>query len=102
MCDRVPGLNELGKTVNVDKSLCFDWNEDLAPLTEITLNFRIDLREWDAYVESDDRTKGTPFERTLGDLELIAATINGLKENELEDPDTVELSLEVPTTEEGD
>lgn len=98
LCDKVPGLNELGKTVNVDKALAFDWNDDLAPLTEITLNFRIDLREWDNYLETDNRTKTSPFERTLEDLELIAATIKALRDTDLEDPEAPSVQLEVNTT----
>lgn len=97
LCDKVPGLNELGKTVSVDKALAFDWNDDLAPLTEITLNFRIDLRQWDDYLESDNRTKTSPFERTLEDLELIAVTIKALRDEDIQDPESVTSTLEVIT-----
>lgn len=82
MCKLVPGLNELGKRFDVDKSLAFEWGENLVPLTQVTLNFRIDLRKWDDYLESDNRTKDQPFERTLGDLEQIFSTIQGLRDDE--------------------
>jgi hypothetical protein len=98
ICDKVPGLNELGKTVSVDKGLAFDWNDDLAPLTEITLNFRIDLRQWDEYLESDNRTKSSPFERTLEDLQQIAVTIKALREQDLYDSEAVTVQLDVNTT----
>lgn len=79
--DKVPGLNELGKIVNVDKSLAFEWGDSLVPLTQIELNFRIDLKVWDLYLESDNRTKDLPFERTLGDLEKIVSKIEALRDD---------------------
>lgn len=80
-CATVPGLNELGKVFSVDKSRGFSWNDDLVPLTQITVNFRLDLREWDLYLEAQDRTKDDPFERTLGDLGEIITTIQALRED---------------------
>jgi hypothetical protein len=77
----VPGLNELGKIFSVDKSLGFEWGEDIVPLTQITLNFRLDLRQWDDYLESTNRTKDEPFEATLKNLELIANRIQGLNDD---------------------
>lgn len=82
LCDKVPGLNELGKRFSVDKSLAFEFGEELVPLTQMTVNFRIDLRKWDEYLESDNRTKDEPFSRPLGDLEQIVATIQGLRDDE--------------------
>jgi hypothetical protein len=75
MCDAVPGLNELGKRFTVDKTLGFEWQDaetPVLPLTQITVNFRIDLREWDRYLEETNRTKDSPFEAVLGDLRRIA------------------------------
>lgn len=95
MFNVVPGLNELGKRFSADKSLAFEWGEDLVPLTQVTLNFRMDLRQWDLYLESDNRTKDLPFERTLGDLERIVATIQGLRD---EDPANIEVSLQTDQT----
>ncbi len=78
----VPGLNELGKTMDVDNSLAFDFGgEDLAPLTQVLVNFKLDLRDWDSYLESDDRTKDEPFTRPLGDLEQIVTTIQALRDD---------------------
>jgi hypothetical protein len=90
LCEVTPGLNELGKRFDVDKSLAFEWGEDLVPLTQVTLNFRIDLRAWDNYLESDNRTKDQPFERPLGDLEQIVSLIQGLRD----DNETVDVALE--------
>lgn len=83
--DRVPGLNELGKTVSVDKGLGFNFGKEdgeIVPLTQINVNFRIDLREWDAYLESEGRTKEDPFEETLENLEQIASTIRALDDDD--------------------
>lgn len=98
MCERVPGLNELGKNVNVDFDLGFKWQDDIIPLTRITANFRILLNEWDEYLTSDYRTIDAPFTRTLGDLRTLAVTIDALRSD---DPEDVALSigLNVPTTE---
>lgn len=77
----VPGLNELGKKFDVDKSLGFDWEKEIVPLTQITLNFRLDLRIWDDYLENSLRTKDDPFNKTLGALKRIVTTIQGMRDN---------------------
>ncbi len=85
----VPGLNELGRTVDCDKSLAFEWGDDqLVPLIQTLINFKIDLRQWDDYMESDYRTKDDPFNRPLEDLASIATIIQALR-----DDDTVELEI---------
>lgn len=77
----VPGLNELGKVFSVDKSLGYQNTNDDAecPLTHMTLNFRLDLKEWDAYLESQGRTKDEPFQKTLENLRTIASKIQGIR-----------------------
>lgn len=92
ICPVVPGLNQLGKTVEIRKDLQFMWNEELVPLTQITVNFRIDLRQWDDFLESDCRTPDEPFERTLSELRRITGTIQGLR-----DDGTVGVALEYDT-----
>lgn len=81
----LPGLNELGKRFSVDKSLGYAWNkaksEAIVPLTQIRLNFRTDLRQWDAYLERSDRTVDDPFHVTLGQLRRIATTIKALNDD---------------------
>lgn len=77
----VPGLNELGKVVSTDMTMGFHWQDEIVPLTQITANFRINLQEWDEYMESDYRTTDDPFERTLADLKLVATTIEGLRDD---------------------
>lgn len=69
----VPGLNELGRSYSFDKALGFVPKdaEELCPLTQITVGWRILLADWDLYLESDDRTPNDPFEKTLGDLETL-------------------------------
>lgn len=79
---KVPGLNELGKRFHVDKNLmyAFDDSEEQAPLTQVSVNFRIDLRQWDDYLEKTYRTIDDPYEKTLKNLERIAYTIEGLRD----------------------
>ena len=75
----VPGLNELGKVFTVDKSLVFQntKQDDECPVVHITINFRLDQKQWDEYLEMQGRTKNDPFDVTLENLELIATTIQG-------------------------
>lgn len=71
----VPGLNELGKVFEVDKTLGMTIEDGACPLTEMKPNFRIDLKVWDAYLESTGRTKEDPFNVTLANLRTIASDI---------------------------
>lgn len=93
LCGLIPGLNELGKVFDVDKTLGMQWQDGILPLTEIKANFRIDLKVWDDYLESELRTKDDPFIRTLGDLEEIATTIRGVPGEE-ELPSEIELEID--------
>jgi len=89
----VPCLNELGKRFDVDKSLGFNFGKDggeQAPLTQMRANFRMDLRIWDEFLVSDDRTKNDPFEKTLADLSLITTIIeNDYDSNTIESVQTL-------------
>lgn len=78
----VPGLNELGKIFKSDKSLGFAWNQEYVPLTQLTLNYRIDLRQWDDYLEATGRTKDSPFSPVLGDFRKMVTDIQGLRDDE--------------------
>ena len=82
LCSEVPGLNELGKTFDADKTLGFQTEGNVVPLVQIKANFRLDLRQWDLFLESDSRTKDDPFGRTLLDLETIYSTIQGLEDDD--------------------
>lgn len=88
-----PGLNELGKRFVTDKSLGYAWQdgEEPVPLTQMTVNFKIDLRQWDNYLESTNRTKDDPFETTLATLAKIALKIQALN-------DDGTINTTVPTT----
>ena len=89
----VPGLNELGKRFETDKSLGLELSEDeYAPLTQMTVNFRLDLRQWDLYLEQTLRTKDDPFDVTLGNLQRIHNVIKALRD------DNATTELTVPTT----
>lgn len=75
----VPGLNWLGEQIDVDKSLAFNLGgENLVPMAQLIVNFRVDLRQWDDYLTQNDRTVADPFQKTLANLELISTTIAGL------------------------
>lgn len=75
---QVPGLNYLGQSITLKKDLAFQLTEEqLVPMAQATINFRVDLREWDLFLESDGRTVDTPFIRTLANLERIWTTIHG-------------------------
>lgn len=78
---RVPGLNQLGRRVDVDLSLGFEWQDEVVPLTQITLNFKIDLRIWDDFLTMTNRVKDDPFCETIVDLRRIVSTIQGLKDD---------------------
>lgn len=80
---KVPGLNELGKVFRVQKNLGFQNTgmSDECPATHIVLNFRLDQKVWDAYLESQGRTKDEPFDKTLENLREIAAEIAALRED---------------------
>jgi hypothetical protein len=71
----VPGLNEHGKVFSVNKELGMKLDDGFLPITEMRVNFRIDLKVWDEYLESMGRTKEDPFEVTLKNLETIASVI---------------------------
>lgn len=81
LCQLVPGLNELGKSFRTNKSMGFEWGDDIVPLTQIQINFRIDLRQWDLYLEETNRTKDSPFEEVLASLDRIVTEIEGLRDN---------------------
>jgi hypothetical protein len=85
----VPGLNELGKVLSFDNSLGFEWQDSVVPLTQFQINFRLDLRQWDLYLESTNREKDTPFEVTIGDLKTIVTNLQLLQD----DNATVELTI---------
>lgn len=82
----VPGLNELGKTFDVDKSLAFAWQEGteqetLCPMIQILLNFRLLLEEWDRYATEDNRESDSPFLRTIGDFTKLRTVIQGVDDD---------------------
>lgn len=77
---QVPGLNELGKVFDVDKTLGLMVEEGACPLLEMKPNFRIDLKRWDDYLESTGRTKEDPFNVTLKNLVTVATTILPVRE----------------------
>jgi hypothetical protein len=96
LCTEIPGLNELGKTFSVTKNMEFEFDGDYCPAMQITVNFRIDLRQWDNYLESEYLTKDEPFAETLADLELIVAEIKALEDDLI--TENIAISAEIDTT----
>lgn len=74
----VPGLNEIGKEISDTKNVEGIVESEPVPVTMIDIKFRIDLRQWYRFLESDNRTKEMPFERTLADLEEVFGEYDGL------------------------
>lgn len=93
---RVPALNEFGRVLSADKSLGYQWQQDgdeVVPLTQFTINFKLDLRIWDDYLTEQCRTTEDPFEKTLKNLEHIAVIIRGVT-GEDGSPGEVEIGAE--------
>lgn len=74
-----PGLNQLGRVFRVDKKMGFEWSDGIIPLTRFTINFRLDLRAWDIYLEASNRTVDDPFVKSLEDLKTIMLDIQGVE-----------------------
>lgn len=91
----VPGLNELGKVFDVDKTLGLQWDDGFIPVTRMKANFRIDLKRWDDYLESTGRTKEDPFNVTLGNLKTIAGKILPVLDGIPPETDTVDLEVTI-------
>ncbi len=78
---QIPGLNELGRSFSVQKGLGFEMGDNVVPLTQMRLNFKIDLRRWREHLEQGDRTLNDPFERTIGDLRRIVTQVQSLQDD---------------------
>lgn len=87
----VPGLNRLGRELGYDHSLALRVGDDLCPVSQITMDYRIDLRQWDRYLEANGRTVDQPFEQTLLDLRAMTGSLIGLR-----DDGTAEVTLPLP------
>jgi hypothetical protein len=76
----VPGLNKIGAEINWQPNTEGLVEAELVPVTLIDIKYKIDLRQWYRFLETDYRTKGQPFVRTLDDLSVVALAIHGLTE----------------------
>jgi hypothetical protein len=83
-----PALNRLGWTFGHDNTAGFipKDSDELCPLVMVTIDYRVNLDEWDRYAESDDRTRDEPFERTLGDLERMAILLQAVLDDGTDAP----------------
>jgi len=101
----VHGLNVLGKVMRVDKSAMFEISDqNFVPLTQVVIDFRIDLSAWDRWLEEDARTKDEPFERTLANLATFIGKIGAVRDDAsnadlaAQANNEVEIGLEQSTT----
>ncbi len=85
LVQEVPGLNQLGFTIDVNKEMGMVWEDDILPMTKTLPNFRIDLKRWDDYLESTGRTTNDPFNVTLKNLKTIFARIVPTRDDGSED-----------------
>lgn len=93
MCEKVPGLNELGKTFEINKALAMqvdDSPDNPCPVVQIKANLRLDLKEWDDYLEREGRTKEDPFKVTLKELRRVVTEIEGWRTTE---PESLEVEI---------
>lgn len=68
---KVWGLNELGKVMNWSPNVEGVIENEMVPVTLVSVRYRIDLRAWNRALVFMDRTKAQPFAETLSDLTVI-------------------------------
>jgi hypothetical protein len=86
---KVPGLNELGKNITWSPNVEGLVESELVPVTMVEVRYRVDLRAWYRFLDTDNRTKENPFARTLVDLAQVFGVYNGIQES----PDNVQVEI---------
>jgi hypothetical protein len=81
----VPGLNEIGRSVIWTPNVEGLVESELVPVTMCDVKYRVDLRAWYRFLETDDRTQGQPFIRTLADLQVIGGGYEGATDPQAQD-----------------
>lgn len=69
--EKVPGLNEYGKTMTWTPNTHTIIENEACPVTIVDANYRIDLRSWYRTLEYQGRTRQDPFDVTLAELTTI-------------------------------
>lgn len=81
--NKTPGLIAFGYTVEDEKFYKgSSLNSNEALIVSFKAGFKVDLKLFDKYMESDNRTSDYPFIRTLDDLKSIFTTIAGVDNEE--------------------
>ena len=75
---KVFGLNEYGKVLTWTPNTEGIVEDELVPVTIINARYRIDLRSWYRALEFMDRTKDSPFEQSLDNLNQIVGSYQGV------------------------
>lgn len=80
--EKVPGLNEYGKVMTWSPNVEALIEDQLVPVSLVSVRYRIDLRAWYRAMEFDNRTTDLPFDRTLADLVQIGGEYDGVLDDE--------------------
>jgi hypothetical protein len=86
---KVPGLNELGKTLTWSPNVEGVVENEMVPVTMVEVRYRVDLRAWYRFLNTDYRTKGNPFVRSLYDLVAVYGVYDGVKDT----PENVQVEI---------
>jgi len=77
--EKVFGLNYYGKSLTWSPNAEGLVGTEMVPVTVLDIKYRIDLRAWYRAMEYMGRTRGKPFDVTLGDLDLMSGVYQGLE-----------------------
>lgn len=75
---KVPGLNEYGKVMTWSPNVEGLVEDQLVPVTLVSIKYRLDLRAWYRALEFQNRTKQAPFYNSLSDLTVIGGDYIGV------------------------
>lgn len=82
---KVAGLNEYGKTMVWTPNVEGIVENEMVPVTLVSVKYRIDLRAWYRALEFQNRTKQQPFQTPLSDLTVIGGDYNGVPDSDGDD-----------------
>lgn len=78
---KVNGLNEFGKSISWSPNIEGLVEDNIVPVTLITVKYRVDLRAWYRSLEFQNRTKAKPFQHTLAGLSDIGGVYAGVNDS---------------------
>lgn len=79
--EKVPGLNEYGKTMVWSPNIEGIVEGEYVPVTLVSVKYRLDLRSWYRWLAFTERTKAVPFEHPLAPLTQIDGFYEGVVDN---------------------